>query len=58
MKKNEVHIKSVYMMSSEFELRSGKPMLKTPIAGGSYKREGLAIQVEITNWGSAIVWNG
>ena len=46
------------MKKMKFELRSGKPMLKTPIAGGSYKREGLAIQVEITNWGSAIVWNG
>ena len=32
--KNEVDIKSVYLMSSEFGLKSGKCMLKILIAGG------------------------
>ena len=38
--KNEVDIKSVYLMSSEFELRSGESMLKILIliAGGLNKR--------------------
>ena len=36
--KNEVEIKSVYMMSSEFGLRSGKSRLKILIAGGLNKR--------------------
>ena len=36
--KNEVEIKSVYMMSSEFGLRSGKSRLKILIARGLNKR--------------------
>ena len=38
--KNEIDIKSVYLMSAEFELKSGKSMLKILIAGGSNKRRG------------------
>ena len=37
--KNEVDIKSVYMMSSEFGLRSGKSRLKILITEGLNKRE-------------------
>ena len=36
--KNEVDIKSVYLMSPESGLRSGKSMLKILIAGGSNER--------------------
>ena len=38
--KNEVDIKSVYLMSSEFELRSGESMFKILIliAGGLNKK--------------------
>ena len=38
--KNEVGIKSVYLMSSEFELKSGKSMFKILIEGDSNKRKG------------------
>ena len=38
--KNEVDIKSDYLMSSEFGLKSGKSMLKIQIEGDSNKREG------------------
>ena len=37
--KNEVDIKSVYMMSSEFGLRSGKSRLKILIAERLNRRE-------------------
>ena len=37
--KNEVDIKSAYLMSSEFGLRSGKSMIKILIEGGSNKME-------------------
>ena len=43
--KNEVEIKSVYMMSSEFGLRSGKSRLKILIARGLNKRG-----VGISSW--------
>ena len=43
--KNEVHIKSVYLMSSEFGLKSGKSMLKIYA-----QQRGSAFLVEITNW--------
>ena len=36
--KKLVEIKSVYLTSSEFELRSGKSMLKILIPGGLIKR--------------------
>ena len=36
--KNEVVIKSVYLISSEFGLKSGKSMVKILIAGGSNKK--------------------
>ena len=38
--KNEIDIKSVYLMSSEFGLKSGKSMFKMLIAGVSNKRGG------------------
>ena len=38
--KNEIDIKSVYLMSSEFELKSGKSMFKILIAGVSNERGG------------------
>ena len=37
---NEVDIKEVYLISSEFGLRYGKSMLKILIAGGSNNGEG------------------
>ena len=51
--KREVDIKSVYLMSSEFGLKSGKPMLKILIAGGSNKRGGWHFQLKslIGGWG-------
>ena len=55
--KNEVDIKSVYIMSSEFRPGYVKPMQKILIVGGLNKR-GFVFQVEITNWGVVIVWNG
>ena len=36
--KNEVVIKSVYLISSEFGLKSGKSMVKILISGGSNKK--------------------
>ena len=38
--KNEIDIKSVYVMSSDFGLKSGKSMFKILIAGVSNKRGG------------------
>ena len=43
--KNEVDIKSVYLMSSECGLKSRKSMLKTYA-----EQRGSAFLVEITNW--------
>ena len=59
--KNEVGIKSVYLMSSEFGLKSGKSMLKILIVAGSM-RDGISI----SSWNHwlgggervVIVWNG
>ena len=43
--KNKVDIKSVYLMTSEFGLKSGKSILKIYA-----QQRGSAFVVEITNW--------
>ena len=47
--KKLVEIKSVYLMSSEFKLRSGKSMLKTLI-GGLQQFEMVNISKISVNW--------
>ena len=57
--KNEVDVKSVYMMSSEFGLRSGKSMLKNWIAGGVEEEGVQHFKLKSLTGGSevVIVWN-